>query len=125
MLMKCREAGPGGGTQSGEDPGDLPGGVAGLRHESPRATHDRVRQAPVGPHRAAHSGQPQLGDVLLSQAQKQKIAAFPRRNLGRPFVKTLQPTNYHPTPNQTQPQTGKKKTLKKKKQKPIDIARSE
>ena len=73
------------GLEGGEDPGDLPGGSAGVRRQ-PKAErqgrHD-IREAPVGADRVADFRQPKFGDVLLAEAEKQEAAAVPGGNLGR------------------------------------------
>lgn len=84
LLVFFRATVAAGRLESGEDPRDLPGGVARVRGQ-PAATEAgyRLRQAAVRPDRATHARQPELGDVLLAQAKEQEAPAIPRRDLGR------------------------------------------
>lgn len=84
MFVFSRETISDRGLEGGEDPGDIPGGVKGVRRQ-PTAAQRRhhLRQAAVGPDGAAHPRQPELGDLLLAEAEEQEAAAVPRRDMGR------------------------------------------
>lgn len=60
FVCLIRTTGIGGGEKGGKDPGDLPGGAAGLRDEPSGAADDGVCQTLVGANRVAHARQPQL-----------------------------------------------------------------